>query len=165
MFSNNIKLYGKHAEILKKYAKDKQAEEQYKFEVDDNIGETHNIYIFDTMIQAYMVAAMIGIINKTSIDKDEGKEPTANIFSEVLTKNRNLLERIVRFLILTENVDKDVDLIIKEAFSMKNKEDIEKKVTSYARYGFEVIDNYFKDCATYEDVANAILCFKNDYSL
>ena len=165
MFESNLRIYGKHAAILKKYSQDKQAEEQFEFKVLDNDGNSHVIYIFDTMIQAYMVASMIGIIHNEKIDKDEGKEPTATIFSEVLTTNRKSLQRIVKFMILTEKEYDDVDPIIKEAFSINYRENIEKEITSYARYGFEVIDNYFKDCVTYEDVINAIVNFKNDYSI
>lgn len=165
MFEGNIRIYGNHARILKKYSKDKQAEEQFEFKVTDNQGNEHNIYIFDTMLQAYMVAAMIGIIHKSKIEKDSGKEPTATIFTEVLRKNRMNLERIVRFMLLTEDDTENPDMIIKEAFSMKNKENIDKKVTSYARYGLEIIDNYFSQCSNYEDVVNAVLDLRENYSI
>ena len=64
MFTANILMTGKHAEILKKYSVDKQAEDQYELFVLDNCGNKKKIHIFDTMIQTYMCGAMLGIINK-----------------------------------------------------------------------------------------------------
>ena len=163
MFNSQLRIYGKHARILKKYSRDKQAAEQVEFLVRDHEGRNRPTYIFETMIQCYMVAAMVGIIEHKKIENDEGIDNPANIFTDVLHKNRNELDRIVKFMILTDDSTDDIDLKIKQAFSVKRKDKIEDGVTSYARYGLEVIDDYFKDCRSNEDVANALRDFRDHY--
>ena len=67
IFSSDLRLHGRHAELIKKYSRDKQAEEQFNLTVKDNMGNTHNTYIFEKMIQAYMVSALIGIISEKKL--------------------------------------------------------------------------------------------------
>ena len=165
MFDNQIKLSGKYAEIIKKYSVDKQADEQFKFNVVDNNHNHFNIHIFETMIQTYMVAAMIGIIEGKKIETDNASKPTATIFEEALSKNKNELNRIVQYMILCEMNGKSVDEKIKNAFSLKKSDNLDKEVTKYARYGLEVIDNTFNECQTLEDVVNCIIDFRDEFLL
>ena len=157
MFTANILMTGKHAEILKKYSVDKQAEDQYELFVLDNCGNKKKIHIFDTMIQTYMCGAMLGIINKKQSSADKSSTTTANMFAEVVTKNRAFLERIIQFMILVTE-EAETDQKIKGAFTMnKDEEVLQERLNSYARGGLELIDEYFKDCLNYSDIAYKFL--------
>lgn len=165
IFSSDLRLHGRHAELIKKYSRDKQAEEQFNLTVKDNMGNTHNTYIFETMIQAYMVSALIGIISDKKVENDTQSEPTANILSDTLIKNRSDLERITRFMILSKNDGISVDLKIRNAFTLNKNVLLEKEVTAYSRYGMEIIDSYFNECITQEDIVNQLYSFMKDYSI
>ncbi len=165
IFSSDLRLHGRHAELIKKYSRDKQAEEQFNLTVKDNMGNTHNTYIFETMIQAYMVSALIGIISEKKVENDTQSEPTANILSDTLIKNRSDLERITRFMILSKNDGISVDLKIRNAFTLNKNVLLEKEVTAYSRYGMEIIDSYFNECITQEDIVNQLYSFMKDYSI
>ena len=159
MFDKQIRLYGKHADILKKYSKDKQGENEVRFEVDNNEGSKKTIYIFDSMLQCYMVAAMLGINNKKKAEVDSDKNKYATIFADIIIKNRSNLQRIYSHMILTDDSIDDVDAKIKKAFSIKSSDsDSEQdRLDSFVRGGLELIDEYFGNCASYEDVSNSIL--------
>ena len=129
------------------------------------MGNTHNTYIFETMIQAYMVSALIGIISEKKVENDTQSEPTANILSDTLIKNRSDLERITRFMILSKNDGISVDLKIRNAFTLNKNVLLEKEVTAYSRYGMEIIDSYFNECITQEDIVNQLYSFMKDYSI
>ena len=162
MFKSQISLYGKHAELLKKYSRDKQGE-KVVFTVTDNEGKQKEIFLFDNYIQGYMVSAMLGIyLGKTS-QEDGNRSSEATIFADILTKKKGDLDTIVEFMILTEK-EENVDKKIRNAFSIDrdNEIELERRVTSYVRGGLEVIDEWFGKCKTYEDVANQILLFNKN---
>ncbi len=161
MFDKNIKIYGKYSDIIKKYSKDKQSSDQLKFTVTNNDGKTRDIYIFDTMIQCYMVAAMLGIVNKRTAEPDKDRTKSINIFAEVILKEENQrnLNRIYQHMILSEENDNSIDAKIKEAFSINrngSSEDQMERINAYVRGGLEIIDEYFSKCSDYESVCNAI---------
>lgn len=167
MFTKQIRFYGKHADIMRKYSKDKQGADAQHFTVINNSGEKKVIYLFETILQCYMVAAMLGIINKRTAEVDTSKSTsTANIFADILIKNKGYLERIYHHLILSEKGNLTADGIIKKAFTINKGEQDEleeKRLESYVRGGLEIIDEKFSSCQTYEDVANAIIDLNEDY--
>ena len=167
MFTKQIRFYGKHADIMRKYSKDKQGADAQHFIVTNNSGEKKVIYLFDTILQCYMVAAMLGIINKRTADIDNTKtSSTANIFADILIKNKPTLERIYQHMVLSEESDLSVDGLVKKAFTINkgDQDDIEeKRLEAYVRGGLEIIDEKFNSCQTYEDVANAILDLNEEY--
>lgn len=167
MFDKQIRLYGKHADIIRKYSKDKQGADEQHFIVDNHEGQEKNIYIFENILQCYMVAAMIGIINKKTVPVDSNRDKTANIFADILIKNRDNLKRIYQHMILSENPEDTVDGTIKRAFSISNAnaESEESRLEGYVRGGLEIIDEYFSSCTSYEDVANKIMDFLDDYGV
>ena len=166
MFKDDIRLYGKHAKILKKYSRDNSSNSEYKFDLRDHRNKIMTCYIFETMIGLFMCSAMVGIIEGKKAPVDNNKDVYANIMSQQVVKYRSNLERIYKFMILS-NKDESVDKRIKTAFTVKedNNHEMEKEIYAYARGGLEIIDSYFKECKTYEDVANALSIFVQDYSV
>lgn len=166
MFDKDIRIFGKHAEIIKKYSKDNSSESEYKFDLLDNEGKSHTSYIFETMIGLYMCAGMIGIIEGKKVNfSSENKNIYANIMTEQVHKNKNNLNRVVQYMVLCSS-EGSADKRIKDAFRLRDSNDIEleKELMSYCCAGLEIIDNWFKDCTTYENLANELLSFLNHYS-
>ena len=112
-----------------------------------------------------MTAAMVGIISKKTAPVDNNRDKTANIFADILAKKRDNLIRIYRHMVLSENDEETVDGTIKKAFSISNSnsDEAEAKIESYVRGGLEIIDSYFCECKSYEDVANKIMDFIDDF--
>lgn len=167
MFEKQIRLTGIHADYIRKYSKDKQGENTAFFTLDNNEGKTDNYYVFDSILQCYMCAAMIGIIEKRTSPVDNTKTTPANIFAEIVNKNRNNLERIYHHMVLTTYTDMSIDARIKKAFSVdkENEAEEEEKFNSYVRGGLEIINERFNDCKTFEDLANALHDLADDYTI
>ena len=164
MFDAQIKITGKHALILQKYCKDKGTDQDVDFVLSNNCGEDKKCYVFDTRIMCYMVAAMLGIDSKRSVevDSDKGINAVANIFVEVLGRNKDNLDRIYHHMILSENASLSPDVKIKKAFSIvpeENSAQEQHRLENYVRGGLEIIDGLFAPCKTYEDFCNAIIDF------
>lgn len=162
MFKKQVRFYGKHAAIMQKYCKDKGGEQEVPFSISNNDGKNiDHFYIFETRIQIYMVAAMLGIINKASVEEDTDKSIYSSIMSEMIEKQRRKLERIYQYMILSDDSLGSADAKIKKAFSIIPTDeecDVQQhKLENHVRGGLEIIDNYFKECKTYEDICNAIL--------
>ena len=160
LFTKNIKFIGKHAQILQKYCKDKGTENDVTFTLDDGLGNRKISYIFETRLECYMFAIMLGIIEKKQSEEDTtNRNIDSNILVEQLTKKKNELERIYRFMMLSKTDNISNDLKIKQCFSLVNEEnepDIMKEINSYARGGLEILDEKFSSCQTYEDVMNTL---------
>lgn len=167
MFDKQIRITGIHADYIRKYSKDKQGENAAYFTLDNNEGKTDNYYIFDTILQCYMCAAMIGIIEKKSSPVDNTKTTPANIFAEIINKNRGTLERIYHHMVISTYTDLGIDSRIKKAFSVdkENEAEEEERLNGYVRGGLEIINERFSNCKTFEDVANAIHDLTVDYSI
>ena len=168
MFNQNIRLYGKHATILKKYSNDKSSSEHVEFLVDNNDGDRVDIYLFDTLLSTYLVAGMIGIIeNRKVLSESSNSSTYATIFLEKINKEKRLLERMYQHMILSEANEDEIDSYIKKAFTINkaDEENEQRRLEDYVRGGLEIIDEIFSKCSTYEDVANALIDLKNRYYL
>ena len=167
MFDKQIRLYGKYADIIRKYSKDKQGADEQHFIIDNNEGTENNVYIFENILQCYMCAAMIGIINKKTMPQDSNREKTANIFVDILSKHRHNLMRIYQHMILSEDTDESIDSAVKRAFSINisNPDEAQEKINSYVRGGLLIIDEWFNNCKSYEDVANQLIDFIYEYGI
>ena len=169
MFKKQIRFYGKHAEIMQKFCKNKGTEQDVSFIVSNNTGEDKNIYIFEDRIHIYLVAGMLGIINKRSAPIDRSSSATSTIMVEILDKQRANLERMYHHMILTENNELSADAKIKDAFSLKKTdeqwEDEQNRLENYVRGGLEIIDSIFGGCHTYEDICNAFFEFRDSLVL
>ena len=163
MFKKQVRFTGNHAEIMQKYCKDKGGDQEIPFIISNNAGEQKPFYIFETRVEIYMVAGMLGILQNKQADEDKGKY-TATIMTEMLEKQRPNLERVYQHMILSTLSDLSADAKIKKAFSIRQTDDEcdkeQQRLENYVRGGLEIIDDLFKDCKTYEDICNSL--FKLD---
>lgn len=167
MFSSQIRLYGKHARYLRKYAKDKQATNGDYFKLINPItDEEEDCYIFSDMLENYMVSAILGIIENRKANVDNSNETTpANIFTDQIIRRRNTLIRIYRHMVLTRYDELSIDERVKKAFSI-NCDDIDtNNFDAYVRGGLEIINEFFDSCKTKEDLANRISDFITKYTI
>lgn len=79
------------------------------------------------------------------------------------------MQRIVKYMILSQYTNENADMLVKKAFSMKRDKDVDKQLEeelhSYVRGGLEILDDYFKNVKDYTDVANVIYQFLDDYTV
>lgn len=168
MFKKQIRIFGKHAEIMQKYCRDKGTEQDIPFIITEN-GENKKNYIFETRIGIYMVAAMLGIVNKKSVLPDKSSDASATIMVEIIDKQRENLMRIYQHMILSEESITSTDAKIKKAFSIdmsdEECEEAEKHIEDYVRGGLEIIDDIFRNCKSYEDICNSIIELNSQISI
>ena len=169
MFEKLIRFYGKHADIMQKYCKDKGGDQEVKFTVSNNSGEMKDIYIFENRVHIYLVGGMLGILKQRQSDVDRSTSTYSSIMPEILSKQRENLIRMYHHMILSESDGLDADAKIKKAFTVKKTDEEcdeeQKRLESYVRGGLEIIDEIFSDCKTYEDVCNAMFELKNILTL
>ena len=169
MFNYQIRFYGKHARIMKQYSRSTSAEAAVPFEIDNNEGKKEDKYLFETLLQCYMVAGMLGIIYKRKEKPDTNKTIDATIMAEILNKKRNLLTRMYQHMVLTEDSDLSPDARVKKAFSVSMTEEESKqeqdRLEDYVRGGLEIIDEMFNGCLSYEDVARQVYSLKEKLSI
>lgn len=169
MFSNDIVLYGKHAKLIKKYSRNTSAEEHIELIINDLENKDESIFLFSDLMECYMVAGMVGIIANKKSDKDTSGEIKSTIFTSVISKRKYYIDRIVKYMILSQYTKENVDLLVKKAFSMKRDKEVDKQLEeelhSYVRGGLEILDDYFKNVKDYSDVANVIYQFLDDYTI
>ena len=164
MFKKLVRFYGKHADIMQKYCKEKGSEQDISFIVSNNSGEYKNIYIFENRVNIYLVAGMLGVINQRQSDIDRSTPTYSSIMPEMLDKQRQHLERLYQHMIFSEQNNLDADEIIKKAFTVKKTDEEcdeeQKRLENYVRGGLEIIDDIFKNCHSYEDICNAMFALK-----
>lgn len=169
MFNSSIRFYGKHAKIMKKYCKNNSAETAVPFEIDNNEGKKEDKFIFDTFFQCYLVAGMLGIINKRTAKTDTDKTFDATIMMDIILKKKELLVRMYQHMVLSENDGLSPDAKVKKAFSVSMTEeegkDEQERLEDYVRGGLEIIDETFSGCFSYEDVARQIYSFKEKLTI
>ena len=63
------------------------------------------------------------------------------------------MQRIVKYMILSQYTNENADMLVKKAFSMKRDKDVDKQLEeelhSYVRGGLEILDDYFKNVKDY----------------
>lgn len=85
----------------------------------------------------------------------------------MVVKNRPTFYRLLQVMILTEENELSVNQKIKNSFSVNtiNDPNLENRLKEYALAGLEILDSYFCECKSEEDVVNALLCLNENYSL
>ncbi|MBU9896903.1 hypothetical protein KSW27_11965 [Holdemanella biformis] len=167
MFDSDIRIYGKHAKMLKKYSKSRNHDGQDQFLIKAFDGSECECVLFDTMMQTYLVSCALGIANNKQVKAETSGDDYATIFMDMVNKSRNSLIKLVQFMLLIENNNMSTEAKVKKAFSVQNSsnKDLEEKLKSYACGGLEILNSYFCECKTQEEVVNAIEDLNSDYSV
>ncbi len=170
MFNKNLRLTGKHAKILKRYSKDKQAEETQNFTVFSDLPtESHkkyDIYLFNTLYDCFITATLIGIIEDRKAESDNSIDVNATIFSDKLNASQNEIDRVFKLLVFTK-YNLTLDEKIKKVFTLEKVDDEmdEKIFLDYTRGGLEIIDEKFSSSQNIRDVLISIKEIIEKYSL
>lgn len=168
MFDKDLNITGEPAHIIKKYSKKSQASGDNQFTLLDQDGKKLDVILFDTMADCYMNCCVLGLISGKKIKKDEVSNPSvdsATIFASQLIVRRNQLLRIYHHITLAENNNESIETKIKTAFSIKGDATLaQEKLNEYARGGAYILDSYFSNCTSTEDLGHAILKLCNDFT-
>jgi hypothetical protein len=161
-----IRVFGRHAQILKKYSKDKQAEEKNEFILFDIDGDKQSTYIFDTMIDCALTAMMLGIVEQKEAQEDNDSSITpATIFADIVMKKSNIIQRIFKHMVLSTSEFEAQDKI-KLSFGVlepEEQKDFINKLYAYMRGGLEILDSFFADCSNYEETSRKIYKINSKY--
>jgi hypothetical protein len=161
---------GKHAAILKKYSRDKQAEDKIEFVLNNNDGKRVPVYIFENMYQCFAISAVLGLIHNKKAEESSGPE-YATIFADMLNKpqNNGMLMRIFENMVFSDpDLCLSMDERVKKAFTPMSDDEKKENLEYFKRYvrgGLEIIDDMFKNCSTYEDITNVFINIKTNYPL
>lgn len=171
MFAKSIRLYGEYALVLKKYTKVSKEEESIPFSlVNGEDAKPQKAYIFETMYQCLITAAILGLINDRKEKESNNKTVDATVFGEMVVKNNSTFKIIYEQMILTDkNLLLSNDERIRKAFTPIEGDEYEKNeeeyFLSYVRGGLLIIDEMFSHCGSYEDLAYALSKIEFDYPL
>lgn len=165
IFEKDVRFWGRQGLLLKKYSQDRNHIEGSEITVSD-VDKT--VYVFETLIECFLVAAMLGVINERTapVDKSGGKDAT--ILSSQLLGRRNDIARIVSHMKLATTDGLEPEERIKAAFrtrSSTEEKEIEELFCTYVAGGLEIIDEYLGTCSSFEEIANSIYKLSSDYIL
>jgi len=168
MFNNDIRIYGKHAAIMKRYSKSSSnANSDYK--VNDIDNDLKDFYIFSNYYNCFTTAAILGIIENRKSESSNDKSVDATIFASKLVAKKDDLTNLYQSMIFTDDDGLDADKKIKKAFRVLDSDEKIKEAKglflSYVFGGLEIIDEKFNDCNTTEDVVNCISDLLIDYPI
>ena len=169
MFKEQVRITGRHAEIMKKYTQEKQADTKFPLILNDNRGGQVETYIFDTMYQCYTFFATLGLAIDKKADADNSTPTNANVFADKIVSNQKYLYRIFRQMVLVDQTfGDDLDIKIKMLFDEGSMTPEQKKIgkelfDSYVRGGAEYFDERFCQSHSYEDIVrNFLTLFKEN---
>lgn len=168
LFDDTRTFEGKHADILHKYCSANSKDQKIEFLISDHEGNTVDYCIFDNFATCYVVAAALGIANnkKEDVDKSVTSNP-ANVWGEVIRKNKKKLMRVYYHMMFLETEEQDADSRIKATFSdLKSDDEVksrQKLFDDYVRGGLTIIDETFKNCKSYEDINDTLIDLIDKY--
>jgi hypothetical protein len=165
MILKDLKFFGKHADLLKKYSDNRNTAEQvvrnkirsYKEGKDSE----EDLILFDTYFKAFYMAATLGLKHnkKTKMDMTDSTK-NATIFAEILGKNSEFIRNLYLYYLFVNTNKEKIDETIKKAFSPSlSAEEISNfssDITEYACTGLEIINNLLLENRVIEDVLISI---------
>jgi hypothetical protein len=143
MFDKDIILRGKHATYAKSLCP-----------TQSNKGENSqgNIAVFGRVLDVYMTAAIVGLVQGLRADVDDTSSDDVRIFTQQLVGAKLELEWIYHMIVLIDNSRQlDIDDKISYAFRGDNEQDNLQLFDSYVRGGVEWLYNQFDQHNTTHD--------------
>lgn len=164
LFRSQVRFYGKHGQYLEALT---PAAEKAK---DVELPEIERVkYLFNSVVEIYEVAPLIGYLYQRSPEKD-GNEATKNIMEGALSKHHDrLLFSYEMLMILDNNKGSAPDLNerIRRAFRASDDLAAEgmKVFDAYARGGIEVLyENLIDNAATPDDLIRNLMDFTENWN-
>lgn len=154
LFDNEIEINGKYA-TMARYLKE-------------------DVGIFATFREAYLTAAIIGLLNNAKETKDSSeKVQAASIFPNELSKRKADLKLIYRIIMLVEeNPDYTIEDYMNRAFRDDAEEGNRDKLkanmalfNSYACGGLEVLYNKFQNLSKTDDIVDALYDYIHTFGI
>lgn len=165
MFDREITIRGRFATYMKALCQlppnasdaDKKAFSNYK--------------IFDTYINAYMIAPVIGMLNgkKSYLDPADEDKNNVGMLEGVLIKNASKLKYVYRLIVLTDDSEglTDEEKINRAFREDNNDESVKKGMELYTAYffgGLEVLyETFVMNCITDDDYIAKMFEFVNEF--
>ena len=162
IFTSQIRFYGKHGTYLEALP---PGTEKAK---DDTLPDIERYkYLFDTVVDIYIIAPLVGYLYQRKADKD-GNEVTKNIMEGALASHKDKLEFSFELvMILDKDNQPDLDERIKLAFRANDSmtSDSIALYNAYARGGIEVLyEALVESAASPEDLAINLVEFVDDFN-
>ncbi len=153
LFENEVEFNGKYA-IIARFLRDE-------------------IGLFSTFREVYVMSSIIGFVNKCSMtDENADKVQAASIFPNELSKRKQDLRLIYRFIML---LDEEPDYTIDDYKNRAFKDDPEDNMdiikqnmllfNSYACGGMEYLYKEFENCSRLEDVVDKLYDLLHEFSV
>lgn len=138
MFDNEKKFYGKHASYVKFLCKDK------------NVNTENGLNLFESKIELYTLAPLIGLIYNRKSKIDRSIDDTSTIQLQQIKNHEDDLIYVYRVIMLLddkENIsdEKRIERAFKYDDDKKRVEENMKIFDSYALGGIEFLYEMFKD--------------------
>lgn len=162
LFRSQVRFYGKHGQYLEALT---PASEKAK---DVELPEIERVkYLFNSVVEIYEVAPLIGYLYQRSAEKD-GNESTKNIMEGALSNHHDrLLFSYEMLMIIDKGSEPDLNERIRRAFRATDDLAAEgmKIYDAYARGGIEVLyENLIDNAATSDDLIRNLMDFTEDWN-
>lgn len=162
IFKSQVRFYGKHGQYLEALTPGtEKAKEMDLPEIE------RNKYLFDTVVDIYILAPLVGYLYQRTAERD-GSDSTKNIMEGALSSHHDKLEFTYELLmILDKNSEPDLNERLRRAF--RATDDLAKQgmevYNSYARGGIEVLyEKLIEGAATPDDLIRNVMDFTDEWS-
>lgn len=161
IFRSQVRFYGKHGQYLEALTPGtEKAKDTSLFEIE------RNKYLFDTVVDIYVVAPIVGYLYQRKAPRD-GNETTKNIMEGALASHHDKLVFSYEFLmILDKQSEPDLNERIRRAFRA-NDELVKEGMAiydEYARGGIEVLcEKLVTGAATPDDLVRNLMDFCEEW--
>lgn len=162
IFTSQVRFYGKHGQYLEALTPGKEKQK------DLDLPEIQrNKYLFDTVVDIYILAPLVGYLYQRTAERD-GSEQTKNIMEGQLASHRDKLEFSYELLmILDKKSEPDLNERIRRAF--RATDELVKQglavYNSYARGGIEVLyEKLIEGASDPDDLVRNVIDFTEEWN-
>lgn len=162
IFRSQVRFYGKHGQYLEALTPGNDKPK------DTDLPEIErNKYLFDTVVDIYILAPLVGYMYQRTAERD-GSEQTKNIMEGALASHHDKLEFSYELLmILDKKSEPDLNERIRRAF--RATDELVKRgmdvYNSYARGGIEVLyEKLIEGASGLDDLARNVMDFTEEWN-
>lgn len=162
IFKSQVRFYGKHGQYLEALTPGTEKAKEIDLpEIE------RNKYLFDTVVDVYILAPLVGYLYQRTAERD-GSDSTKNIMEGALSSHHDKLVFTYELLmILDKNSEPDLNERLRRAF--RATDDLAKQgmevYNSYARGGIEVLyEKLIEGAATPDDLIRNVMDFTDEWN-